>query len=113
MELRYFNGGSVMDKNHNSNKLMNFCNQVFCELYVLDTLVKMTKEACEDREYNGQYYGIPVEKINKLSVERNNYINMLTLLSEKINRVMNINLQIEEELTLEQNPDNCSRQVTT
>ncbi len=102
-----------MDKSHNSNRLMKFCNQAFCELYILDTLVKMTKESCEDREYNGQYYGIPPEKIKKLSVERNNYINMLTLLSEKITSIMNINLQIEEELTLEQNPDNCSRQITT
>ncbi len=102
-----------MDKNHNSGKLMKFCDQVFCELYVLDTLVKLTKEACEDREYSGQYYGIPDEKINKLSMERNNYINMLTLLSEKIASVMDINLRIEKELSLEQNPDNCSRQVTT
>ena len=96
-----------MDSNHN-NRLLYFNQETFGELYVLDTLINMTKESCQDREFSGQYYGIPAEMKAKLSAERNNYINMLTLFSEKVTNIMNINLRVEQELCLKQNPHNCS-----
>lgn len=98
-----------MDSNNHNSKLLYFNQETFGELYVLDTLINMTKESCQDREFSGQYYGIPPEMIAKLSAERNNYINMLTLFSEKVSNIMNLNLRLEQELCLEQNTNNCSR----
>ena len=90
-----------------NNKLLCCYRDAFDELYVVETIVKMTISACQEREFNGQYYDIPVKNIPLLSAERNNYINMLTLLSERVNNIMNLNLLMEKEIMLlEQNADN-------
>ena len=99
----------VYMKNNRKNSLMTCSQEVFNELYIIDSIVQMTKKTCQDYEFSGQYYGIPVEKSIKLSTERNNYINMLNLLSEKISNIMKLNLLMEKEITLQQNTDNCRR----
>ena len=101
-----------MEKYHN-NKLLNFNQEAFEELYMADTLVQLTKSSCEAREYTGQYYGITNERRKKLSAERNNYINMLSILSDKISNIMDISLSMEKEIMLQQYSDNSSGKIAT
>ena len=94
-----------MGKDH-INRLVCWYEQIFNELYMADTIVNLTKNSCLDREFNGQYYGIPTEASAQLSAERNNYINMLTILSEKISNIMELNIAMENEILLQDNTNN-------
>ncbi len=87
--------------------LQNYCQQAFDELYIIDSIVKMTKNSCLEYEFNGQYYGASCESSKKLSAERNNYINMLTLLSERISNIIHLNGLIENEFLLQDNSNDC------
>lgn len=87
--------------------LQNYCQQAFDELYIVDSIVKMTKNSCLEHEFNGQYYGANCESSKKLSAERNNYINMLTLLSERISNIIHLNGLIENEFLLQDNSNDC------
>lgn len=101
-----------MEKYHNS-KLLDFNQETFEELYIVDTLVQLTKSACEEQEFKGQYYGIANDSRKNLSAERNNYINMLNILSDKISNIMDLSLSIEKEILLQQYSNNCCRKITT
>lgn len=85
----------------------SFYEQAFNEIYILNTLISMVKNTCERREYSGDYYGISKEASEKLSNERNEYINMLTVVSDKISHLIKLNLLLEKEMTLQKNTDNC------
>ena len=87
--------------------LQNYCQQAFDELYIVDSIVKMTKNSCLEHEFNGEYYGASCESSKKLSAERNNYINMLTLLSERILNIIHLNGLIENEFLLQDNSNDC------
>ena len=87
--------------------LRNYCQQAFDELYIVDSIVKMTKNSCLEHEFNGEYYGASCESSKKLSAERNNYINMLTLLSERILNIIHLNGLIENEFLLQDNSNDC------
>lgn len=100
-----------MDKNH-IDKFVCFYQELFNELYVIETIVNMTRNSCLEQEFNGQYYGTTGENSAQLSAERNNYINMLTILSEKISNIMNLNLSAEREVLLQKYSNNSSRKVT-
>ena len=41
--------------------LQNYCQQAFDELYIVDSIVNMTKSSCMEQEFNGQYYGASCE----------------------------------------------------
>lgn len=88
------------------NRLVSCYEQIFNELYMADTIVNITRNSCLDREFSGQYYGIPAESSAQLSAERNNYINMLTILSEKISNIMELNIAMENEILLQENSNN-------
>ena len=94
-----------MGTNH-LNRLVGCYEQIFNELYMADTIVNITRNSCLDREFSGQYYGIPAESSAQLSAERNNYINMLTILSEKISNIMELNIAMENEILLQENYNN-------
>ncbi len=87
--------------------LRNYCQQAFDELYIVDSIVNMTKSSCMEQEFNGQYYGASCECSKKLSAERNNYINMLTILSERISNIIHLNGLIENEYLLQDNSNDC------
>ena len=101
-----------MDKKH-INESICFYQELCDELYVIDTIVSMTKSSCLEREFNGEYYGTTGECSAQLSAERNNYINMLTILSEKISNMINLNCAAETEFLLQKNANNSRRQITT
>ncbi len=92
-------------ENRKSDVLL-YQNDVFDKLYYANTLVNMTKTSCLEREIKGQYYGVTDENLKKLSNERNEYIAMLELISDKLSDIFNLNLGIEEELSLQKNTDN-------
>ncbi len=84
--------------------------QSFDELYISETLINMLKKSCEDREFSGQYYGISAKESAKLlSAERNEYLNMIALLSDRVQKLKKINLKFEKDITLQQNADYSSR----
>jgi hypothetical protein len=58
----------------------------------------MTKNYCQELEFKGEYYGCNNKIIKKLSIERNEYITMLTLIANKLEEVIALNLNIEREL---------------
>ena len=89
-------------ENDINNKLLHFHQKAFDELYIIDTLVQMTKKTCQDYEFSGQYYDISGEMSSLLSAERNSYINMLNIISERISNLMGVNLAIEREISLQE-----------
>lgn len=97
--------------NCSMNDLLGCSEQIFEELYAVDTIVNITKNSCLEREFRGQYYGTSSNESIKLSEERNNYINMLTILSEKISKLKMLNLSIENEILLQKNADNGGRKI--
>ena len=99
--------------NNAKNSVLDYYQETFEELCVINSIVKLVKNSCLEREFSGQYYGIPPEKIIHLSEERNNYINMLTVLSERVTNVMNLHEYMEVEKSLHNNSDNSSRKITT
>lgn len=85
------------------NELLNYNEQIFNELYKMDTLIKMTKNMCEEKEFTGQYYGATDDNINKLSAERNDYINMLTIASDTVSFLLKLNLDLEKFMSINYN----------
>ena len=82
----------------------NKCYQeVFSEIYKIDSLISMVKKMCEEREFKSEYYNLSKSKAEKLSIERNDYINVLTIVSDRISNVIRLNLQMETEMSLKQN----------
>lgn len=100
-----------MGKDH-INRLLSGYEKIFDELYVADTIINITKSSCLNREFSGQYYGTTGEYSEQLSAERNNYINMLTILSEKISNIKELNILLENEVLLQENSYNRSRKIT-
>lgn len=69
--------------------LINQNNKLYNDMYSINSLIKMLLETCKNTEFNGQYYGImDTGQRFKLSNERNNYINVLTILSDKMDELI-------------------------
>lgn len=96
-----------MGNGHKSD-IMSYQNDVFEKLHCACTLVNMTKCSCLEREFKGQYYGISPKLSKLLSNERNEYLDMLELISDKLSDILKINLCMESEL-LQENADNSCR----
>lgn len=86
-----------MSKKHSSS-VLSFYQETFNELYKIDSLIQVTRTNCESIEFSGQYYGIPAEMISLLSAERNNYINILTILSERVSNIIDKGILLENEI---------------
>ena len=90
-----------------------YTDKVFDELYILESILKLTKESCQGQEFTSNYYNLPDKNVVLLSEERNNYINMLTLAIGIISKLKKIGLMLEKELPyLKQNSDNGGRHIT-
>ena len=97
-------------KINRKNTVLSDCQQkYFDELYIVDTLIKMLQRTCEDREFKGQYYGTSTEIINSISAERNEYLSLLELILDKISLLKNLNLKMENIITLQENANYSSR----
>ena len=85
-------------------KMLEHCNQVFDELYTINSLINMIKTSCEEKEFKSKYYNVSLETAKKLSKERNEYINILYILSEKVEYLISQHLLIEKDLTYIKTP---------
>ena len=74
----------------------DFYNRGFDKLYNIKTLIKMTNNTCKELEFRGEYYGMNYNNANRLSSERNDYINMLEMIYTNISDFMNIYLSLEQ-----------------
>ena len=101
-------GGTVMD-NNSKNDFSVYNDKIFEELYIMNSLINIAKSSCQELEFNGQYYGIPSSNRKKLSDERFGYINIFTLLSDKLANIKNLSLNIESAISLQNNTHNRSR----
>lgn len=59
------------------------------DLFKLNTLIKVAKESCLEKELSSAYYGLNDRNRLKLSTERNNYINLLSIAEEKLFLIIN------------------------
>lgn len=97
--------------NDHINKLLCYNQDILSELYVIESIVKVTSDACMEREFSGQYYGTTGNNSALLSAERNGYINILRVLAEKIETLINLNIVVEDELLLQQNTNYCCGKI--
>ena len=87
-----------MDQSLISGVLL-YQNKVFDELYHANTLIYATISSCQEKEFKSEYYGIPKDFIPMISNERNGYISLLTIASDKLKYVNKLNLNIEEKIS--------------
>ena len=69
---------------------VNFYAQGFDKLYTIKTLITLTYNTCKELEFKGEYYGMKNKNATLLSSERNDYINMLEIISDNISEFMSI-----------------------
>ncbi len=93
----------------NFNTMAKINEKLFGEIYVLNSAVNMVKDSCSEKENKAIYYGLVNDGVQKMSSERNDYINMLTVAADKISNVMSLNLALEKEISLYQDSNNCGR----
>lgn len=86
-----------MSENNKAVKLC--CESIYDQLFHLESIIKITKNACLDKEFQSVYYNLSSKAKYTLSEERNNYINMLTIALDKISELKAINDNIENELS--------------
>lgn len=98
------NSMEVFMRINHDNDLSMLNEAVFSELYVMNTILQMTKKSCQELEFSGEYYGMSEDMAAKLSMERNNYINMINLMDERTSNLMNLNLTIEKMLCYKSTP---------
>lgn len=83
----------------NSFKMVELsCDNSFNQLYYLESILILTKEACQEKEFSEIYYNLPQKDKYTLSEERNHYINMLSLALDKVTDLKKINYILENKL---------------
>ena len=81
-------------------KLYVFYQNTFGELYTINSLVSIILKNFTDLENNCEFYGTSGNTMQKLSKERHDCINTLEILYEKINHIMQMYLDIENDISL-------------
>ena len=89
-----------MITNNPKNLVTHYQNEISDELYYTITLVNAVKTCCQEKEFSNQYYCMPNNYALKVSDERNEYISMLTLISDKLANIKKLNVKTENELLL-------------
>lgn len=72
--------------------LLSYQDNVLAEIFDVNTLVNVAKTCCLAREFNANYYGIPKDFIPMISNERNEYISMFTLISDKLSNIEKLSI---------------------
>lgn len=101
--------------NQHEKEFFSIFQESFNELYTLRSLITVIRCLCEDKEFKGEYYGLEKNEIQKLSAERNDYINLLYILVDKTANIINLNLELERQIAKElyENTNDCRRHITT
>lgn len=77
--------------------LLNYFNIIQDYLCFLESLIKLTKSSCLEKEMNSSYYDLSKNNKLQLSEERNNYINVLSITLEKLEELKKICFELEEK----------------
>lgn len=85
--------------NNSNKKVLLSCDNLFNQLYSLESILQTTKETCQGREFSAIYYNLKQKEKFTLSQERNNYINMLELALARVSDIMEINNGLETEIS--------------
>lgn len=86
--------------NIQTNKALQSFNNCYEIIWALESVIKLTLEACLKREISSLHYNLDNNEKFMLSEERNHYINMLSIANEKIEKLKEKTLIIEKELSL-------------
>lgn len=78
------------------HEVLSYLEDTFNEIYVLRSIIKITRDVCQEKEFNSLYYNLSQENLKSLSEERNHYINMLTMALDKVAKLESINESIEK-----------------
>lgn len=65
------------------------------DLFMMESLINLTKESCIKKELESVYYNLDKDMQLKLSNERNNYINLMSIAEEKILHLINKYTKLE------------------
>ena len=60
------------------------------EIYRLESVILIVRQACYSNEAMANYYNLNDKYQQKLSKERNHYINLLTVALDKVQKLKNI-----------------------
>ena len=83
-----------MNKESKKQVLLKY-NVVFDVLFSLETIIKLTRQYCLDREVASK-----VNNTLALSEERNQYICMLSIALEKLEELKKFNLELEDKFSI-------------
>ena len=83
----------------NKSNVLAYNEELFNEVYSANVLLNATICCCQEKEFRGEYYGIPQNFTQKISNERNEYLSLLTILSDKIKHIYKLNNLVEQELS--------------
>lgn len=81
-----------------------FYQEAFREMYVVNTLIKAVINNCQGKEFSTQYYGIPQEYVYRISDERNEYLNILYVASDRISELIDLYLKHETTFSYKSTP---------
>ena len=84
--------------------LNEFYQEAFREMYVVNTLINAVINNCQGKEFNAQYYGIPTEYTSSISNERNDYLNILNVASDRISKLIELYLKHESTFSYKRTP---------
>ena len=87
-------------KQYASTDMQSCFDSLFNEIFYLESIIKLTKESCLEREITASYYNLPKLEQTGLSEERNHYINMLSIAQEKLLNLKKINSELEKGCAL-------------
>lgn len=85
-------------------EINEFYQEAFREMYVVNTLINAVIDNCQGKEFNAQYYGIPQEFTCKISNERNDYLNILYVASDRITELIKLYLKHENAFCYNSTP---------
>lgn len=91
-------------KSTGSKDIRKFYQDAFSEMYVVNTLINVAKSNCQEKEFKAEYYGIPIKYTNYISDERNDYINILSVVADRISNLIELYLLHENEFNYNNTP---------
>lgn len=73
-------------------------SSVFENIYVTESIIKLTLESCLEKELRSNHYNLSPDKSINLSEERNHYINLLNIALDKLSIIKELNNRLEDLL---------------
>ena len=81
-----------------AKKLCTHLDKTFDEIYMLESIIKLIKESCLEKEIDSKYYNLDSFDKILLSEERNHYINLLSMAIDKLSDLKQMNVNLEKEV---------------